>query len=73
MKDKIKEIDNLKNENKKLNIEINNIKKENAIQKLKIEEQNKEIKYLKESLKYLFKSSIMKDDEKDIIYKEIEK
>ena len=29
MKDKIKEIDNLKNENKKLNIEINNIKKEN--------------------------------------------
>ena len=72
MKDKIKEIDNLKNDNKKLNIEINNIKKENAIQKLKIEEQNKEIKYLKESLKYLFKSSIMKDDEKDIIYKEIE-
>ena len=44
IKDKIKEIDNLKNENKALNIEINNIKKENAIQKLKIEEQNKGIK-----------------------------
>jgi len=44
IKDKINEIDNLKNENKALNIEINNIKKENAIQKLKIEEQNKGIK-----------------------------
>ena len=40
--------------------------------KLKIEEYNKEINDLKENIKLLDKSVIMKNGEKDMIYKEIE-
>jgi len=82
------ENNNLKNENTKLNNEINTLKinndkinneiialkKENNEIKLKIEEQNKEINNLKEKVRFIDrdKSIIMKENEKDIIYKEIE-
>ena len=60
MKEKIKEIDVVKKENKEL--------------KIKIEEQNNEIIFLKNSLNYIMnKSIIIKEDEKKIIFSEIEK
>ena len=60
MKEKIKEIDVVKKENKEL--------------KIKIEEQNNEIIFLKNSLNYILnKSIIIKEDEKKIIFSEIEK
>ena len=58
--------------NKQLKNEINNLKVENNQMKLKIEEYNKEINNLKENIKLLDKSEIMKIDEKDMLYKEIE-
>ena len=52
---------------------MNNLKVENNKMKLKIEEHNKEIKNLKENIdKYINKSEIMKSDEKNMLYKEIE-
>ena len=70
----LNEIDSLKLDKNKLKNEINNIKFENNELKLKIEEQNKEIKYLKNIVKYIDKnkSIIVKENEKDMIYKEIE-
>ena len=60
MKEKMKEIDNIIKENKKLNE--------------KIELQNKEIIYLKDKLKYVInKSEIMQEDEKKLIFSEIQK
>ena len=60
IKEKIKDIDTLKEENK--------------ILKKKIEAQNKEIKYLKDKIIYLLnKSVIMKEDESEMIFSEIEK
>ena len=57
----------------KLNKEINILNAENNKIKLKIEDNNKEIKNLKESkLMFKDKSVIMKIDEKDMLYKEIE-
>ena len=102
IKEKIKDIDIIKNENKELrekielqNKEITKIKeKENEINKIKdiIDKQNKEIKNLKENekeinnlkkqikflnynmnLKNFDKSVIMKDDERNMIFSEIEK
>ena len=83
IKEKIKDIDILKNENKELkeklelqNKEINKLKeKENEINKLKdkIEKQNKEINNLKDNLDEVKnKSVIMKDDERNMIFSEIE-
>ena len=60
---------------KQLNNEIINLKVENNKMKLKIEEYNKEINNLKESLDRLIfkdKSEIIKIDEKEMLYKEIE-
>jgi len=86
--DIVNEMNLIKNENNKLNNEINNLKinnnqinneiialkKENNEIKLKIEEQNNEINYLKENVKFIDKgkSVIMKENEKDMIFKEIE-
>ena len=86
--DIVNEMNLIKNENNKLNNEINNLKinnnqmnneiialkKENNEIKLKIEGQNKGINYLKENAKYIDKdkSVIMKGNEKDFIFKEIE-
>ena len=58
--------------NNKLNNEIKNLKVENNKMKLKIEEYNKVINNLKENKKLLDKSIIIKRDEKDMLYKEIE-
>ena len=58
--------------NNKLNNEIKNLKVENNKMKLKIEEYNKVINNLKENKKLLDKSIIIKCDEKDMLYKEIE-
>ena len=67
------EIDTLKKNNKQLNSEINTMKEEYNKMKLKIEEHNKEINNLKENPdKYITKSEIMKIDEKEMLYKEIE-
>ena len=60
IKEKIKDIDTLKDENKFL--------------KKRIETQDKEIKYLKDKIIYLLnKSVIMKEDETEMIFSEIEK
>ena len=67
------EINTLKLNNNKINNEISNLKIENNEIKLKIEEQNKELNILKQKLyPFMNKSVIMRDDEKDIIIKEIE-
>ena len=68
------EINTLKINNDKINNEIFALKKENSEMKLKIEEQNKEINNLKENVKFIDKgkSVIMRENEKDIIFKEIE-
>ena len=66
------EIDTLKKNNKQLNSEINTMKEEYNKMKLKIEEYYKVINNLKENIKLLDKSVIMKIDEKDMLYKEIE-
>ena len=86
--DIVNEMNLIKNENNKLNNEINNLKinnnqinneiialkKENNEIKLKIEEQNKEINNLNEIVNFIDigKSVIMKENEKALIYKEIE-
>ena len=63
----------IKEENNELKIEIDKIKKENNEVKFKIENQNKKISYLnKYIIIHEFKSVIIKDDEKDMIFKEIE-
>ena len=51
---------------------MNNLKVENNKMKLKIEEYYKVINNLKENIKLLDKSVIMKCDEKEMLYKEIE-
>ena len=71
MKEKIKEIDGLEKENKELKNEINNLKNKNQILEGKIEKQNKIIEVLKGN--FVFdKSVIMKEDEENWIYTEIE-
>ena len=67
------QINTLKLNNNKINNEISNLKIENNEIKLKIEEQNKELNILKQRLySQMNKSVIMRDDEIDIIIKEIE-
>jgi len=75
IKIKLNELNNemniIKNENQNLNNEINNLKEENNKMKLKIEEYNKEINNIKYKL-FDFKSEIIKCDERDMIFSEIE-
>ena len=76
------EIDNIKNENNELKKEIYIIKAENKKLKEEIEKQNKEINNLNEEIKKEFieeiedliidESVIMKEDEKNMIFSEIE-
>ena len=71
MKEKIQEIDNLKNENKELKNEIINLKNKNQLLEEKLEKQNKIIDNLKNTF-ILDKSVIMKEDEENLIFSEIE-
>jgi len=77
IKEKMKDIEILKNENKELkenqNKEINNLKNENRTLFEIITKHNKEINFLKEEIdQFKNKSVIMKDTEKNMIFSEIE-